>query len=206
MPAVPIDLKLHTFHSHEFESVVKAAIEFLCGTPIRRLPPKSEFDGVGVYVMYYVGNLEFYKNMAIGNRAEFIIPIYVGKAVPPGWRTARSSGTENVKSLYGRLREHANSIKHSRNLTPNDFYCRFMVLEGAEIDLIASVEAQLIRRFRPHWNTLIDGFGNHDPGSGRYNQAKSEWDVLHPGRPWAKKLKGRAPSLDSIIAKIRSKG
>ncbi len=31
-------------------------------------------------------------------------------------------------------------------------------------------------------NKIIDGFGNHDPGKGRYNQLRSRWDKLHPGR------------------------
>lgn len=70
-------------------------------------------------------------------------------------------------------------------------------------DLIVPTEAKLIRMHKPLWNTLIDGFGNHDPGSGRYNQAKSEWDVLHPGRPWAERLAGGLVSLDDIIAKVR---
>jgi hypothetical protein len=53
------------------------------------------------------------------------------------------------------------------------------------------------------WNSYIDGFGNHDPGKGRYNQAKSEWDVLHKGRKWADKLQGQAPLMESILEKIQ---
>jgi hypothetical protein len=77
-----------------------------------------------------------------------------------------------------------------------------MILQGAEIDLVAAIEAELIRNYRPLWNTTVDGFGNHDPGSGRYNQAKSEWDALHPGRSWAEKLTGKPPKLKDIISKI----
>lgn len=43
-----------------------------------------------------------------------------------------------------------------------------------ESDLVVPVEAELIRKYRPLWNTIIDGFGNHLAGSGRYNQARSE--------------------------------
>ena len=71
-----------------------------------------------------------------------------------------------------------------------------------EIDLISSVEAQLIRTYTPLWNTIVDGFGNHDPGRGRYNQSRSEWEILHPGRPWADRLAGPATSLEEIIDKI----
>jgi hypothetical protein len=42
---------------------------------------------------------------------------------------------------------------------------------------------------------------NHDPGSGRYNQQISPWDILHPGRAWAKKLKpGR--SAEEILKEV----
>jgi hypothetical protein len=52
----------------------------------------------------------------------------------------------------------------------------------------------LIDLFNPVWNKLIDGFGNHDPGSGRYLQKRAPWDELHPGRAWAEKLRpGRPP-------------
>ncbi|MBN1176697.1 MAG: Eco29kI family restriction endonuclease [Dehalococcoidales bacterium] len=67
---------------------------------------------------------------------------------------------------------------------------------------VAPVEAELIRKYEPVWNTIIDGFGNHDPGSGRYNQAPSEWDVIHPGRLWASRLTGKPPALQDIIAKL----
>jgi hypothetical protein len=77
-----------------------------------------------------------------------------------------------------------------------------MVLNDLEGDLVVPVEAELIRRFQPLWNATIDGFGNHDPGAGRYNQANSDWDVIHPGRPWAKKLKGTPTILEDVIAKV----
>lgn len=78
-----------------------------------------------------------------------------------------------------------------------------MILQDAEADLITAVEAQLIRRYTPLWNTIVDGFGNHDPGKGRYDQAPSEWDVLHPGRPWVRRLRGRPPDIETILTKIR---
>ena len=76
-----------------------------------------------------------------------------------------------------------------------------MILEYSASQLISTVETALIRYYKPIWNTKIDGFGNHDPGSGRYNQAKSEWDILHPGRVWADKCLG----VSSPIAKVEEK-
>jgi hypothetical protein len=78
-----------------------------------------------------------------------------------------------------------------------------MILRDYESNLISTVEAELIRRYRPLWNTVVDGFGNHDPGSGRYNQAPSEWDILHPGRFWATRLTGTPPAMKIIIESIR---
>lgn len=54
------------------------------------------------------------------------------------------------------------------------------------------------------WNSSLDGFGNHDPGSGRYGQAKSDWDVIHEGRNWEEKCKGNHRSLDVIIENIKN--
>ena len=70
--------------------------------------------------------------------------------------------------------------------------------------MIGTVEASLIRLYMPIWNCCIDGFGNHDPGSGRYNQAMSDWDILHPGRPWAKRLRGEHPTQIEISEKALS--
>ncbi len=77
-----------------------------------------------------------------------------------------------------------------------------MILSDAEADLVVLVEAELIRRYQPLWNAVVDGFGNHDPGSGRYEQSPSEWDVLHPGRPWVHKLLGRAPEREMVMRKV----
>lgn len=195
------DYRLHVFRSPEFYGVVDNAIKFLLQTPKHPLPPLEPFIGSGVYALYYVGNYALYAKIATMNRTGYIQPIYVGKAVPPGWRAARTKGSE-TPDIYRRLREHAKSLQQV-GLGTDDFYCQFIILSGTEGDLVVPVEAELIRRFRPLWNTVVDGFGNHDPGKGRYNQARSEWDVLHPGRPWAKRLTGASPRLDDIVAKVR---
>ncbi len=160
--------------------------------------------GCGVYALYYHGNFDLYAPMVTHNGKESLVPIYVGKAVAPGWRTARTNVSATA-DLTRRLREHARSIAQTDNLAVEHFTCRFMILEGIEGDLVVPVEAEMIRRHQPLWNSVIDGFGNHDPGSGRYNQAKSEWDVLHPGRIWAERLLGQSPNLDTITRKVRTR-
>ncbi|MBI4849930.1 MAG: Eco29kI family restriction endonuclease [Nitrospirae bacterium] len=192
----------HIFKSPKVHAVINEAIAFLNQTPIYQLPSPESFIGTGVYCLYYLGKYDIYKKIADANMTECNHPIYVGKAVPKGWRTART-GSEEDATLAQRLREHSRSIKQGSGLDVNDFKCRFMILNGEESSMITIVEAALIRKYRPLWNTIVDGFGNHDPGSGRYDQAKSEWDILHPGRSWAEKLKGKSPNLEGIKIKIK---
>ena len=197
-----VNTELHTFRSHKFRSVVEEAIQFFEGTPVHPLPPSSQFTGCGVYALYYLSDYELYTRIAQLNQDTCVLPIYVGKAVPPGWRAARTTSTER-KSLYSRLREHTRNIQQAKNLEIGGFCCRFIILQEAEADLIVPVEAVLIRKYRPLWNSVVDGFGNHDPGRGRYNQARSEWDVLYPGRPWADRLRGKPPGLEETIKKVQ---
>jgi hypothetical protein len=196
------DYDRHVFHSPQFKGVVDEAISFFAKTPVHKLPPRDDFPGNGVYALYYTGDYELYTKVSASNKVTATQPIYVGKAVPPGWRTARSTDS-TAPVLYHRLQEHTRSIEQAENLRTDDFLCRFMILEGVESDLVIPVEAELIRRRKPLWNCVVDGFGNHDPGKGRYNQAKSEWDVLHPGRLWAQRLTGPAPRLEEIVERLR---
>ena len=195
----------HLYQSNAFEEIIKDTIRFFNGTPVLELPPETRFEGTGVYAIYYIGQNSLYQSLVMRNRIDFSVPIYVGKAVPRGWRQARTENQSAKKSyeLVSRLREHSRSIQQSENLEDNAFYCRFMILENAESNLIGTVEAALIRLYKPIWNTVLDGFGNHDPGKGRYNQAKSEWDVIHPGRSWADKCQGLASSPELIREKIQ---
>ena len=64
-------------------------------------------------------------------------------------------------------------------------------------------ESLLIERTKPLWNIVIDGFGNHDPGSGRYNQQMSAWDTIHPGRNWARKLQ-KGKTKEEIVGLINN--
>ncbi|MFH7468019.1 Eco29kI family restriction endonuclease, partial [Pseudomonas syringae group genomosp. 7] len=68
---------------------------------------------------------------------------------------------------------------------------RFLVVDDIWIPL---GESLIISRFTPVWNSLIDGFGNHNPGKGRHAGMRTRWDVLHPGRVWAERLSDRPES------------
>jgi len=160
---------------------------------LKSLPP---FYGAGIYAIYYKGDHPLYKSISEKNKTDFIQPIYAGKAVPEGGRKG-GLGLDVPKGeyLYKRLNEHKKSIEMAENLNIDDFYCRFLVVDDIWIPL---GESLLIEKTKPLWNVVVDGFGNHDPGSGRYNQQISPWDTIHPGRNWAKKLQKGKPEEDIL--------
>jgi hypothetical protein len=169
------------------QSVAKALLE----RPTLSLPKLRPFDGAGIYALYYVGEFPAYQPIALANSTEFKQPIYVGKAVPAGARKGGFGlGANPGRVLFRRLNEHAESIHSTKNLSLDEFHCRYLVTDDIWIPL---AEAMLIDLSSPVWNRLVDGFGNHDPGKGRYQQQRAPWDTLHPGRPWADRLQpGRA--------------
>lgn len=193
----------YTFKSPQLRDVLGGAVDFFLSRPFSVLPPDFRFNGPGVYGLYYFGNLELYEKISELNNNGAYLPIYIGKAVPPGWRTARVMSTEE-QVLHRRLREHAKSINQCSNLATTDFRCKFVVLNDIESGLIVPLEAELIRKYTPLWNSFVDGFGNHDPGSGRYGQAKSEWDIIHPGRIWVNRLTGPSPVQGNVHSKIKA--
>lgn len=206
MKSKKFDRSEHVYKNDAFAELVKDAVRFFNGTPVHSLPPPESFLGTGVYAIYYTGKNPIYKKYAELNRLAYSYPIYVGKAVPKGWRQARVSDRQDSQSreLYSRLREHSRSIGITQELKLEDFSCRFVIFEEASSDMIGSIEAALIKLNRPLWNTAVDGFGNHDPGSGRYEQAKSDWDVIHPGRSWAEKCTGVHAGEADILANIKA--
>jgi hypothetical protein len=199
------DRSEHVYRNDAFAELVKDAVRFFNGTPVHTLPPPESFLGTGVYALYYTGSNPLYKRYAELNRLSYSHPIYVGKAVPKGWRQGRLSDNALNQSheLIGRLREHGRSITRGAELSLEDFMCRFVIFEEEGSDMISTIEAALIKLNKPLWNTAVDGFGNHDPGSGRYEQAKSDWDIIHEGRAWENKCKGKHAEKNTIIYNIR---
>lgn len=168
---------------------------------VEPLRPLDSFIAAGIYAIYYVGDFPAYRPIGAANRnGRFKTPIYVGKAVPAGARKGGYGlGSSPGTVLYRRLIEHAESVEQAENLGAEDFYCRYLAVDDIWIPL---GESLLIEMLSPVWNVLIDGFGNHDPGKGRYNQQRSAWDVLHPGRPWAKKLQPNKRSAQEILESV----
>lgn len=183
---------------HLGESVAEA----LLSTLPQSLHP-DPFIGAGVYALYYTGPFSAYRQLSeVNQHDQFRCPIYVGKAVPAG---ARKGGlgmeVEHGQALYKRLAEHAESINATNNLLLDDFRCQFLIVDDVWIPL---AESMLIERFRPVWNIILDGFGNHDPGKGRYNGMMPQWDCLHPGRAWATRLQPCSQNSDQLVEKVNS--
>lgn len=177
-------------------SVAEAMLE----QPAQPLGALRPFIGVGIYAIYYTGPFPPYAPLAERNcEGRFSAPLYVGKAVPAGARKGGGIGEIRSRALYNRLGEHAESIAAVSNLSLDDFFCRFLVVDDIWIPL---GESLLITKFAPLWNAVIDGFGNHDPGKGRYNGLRPKWDVLHPGRSWADKCAIRPEPQEQIAREV----
>lgn len=198
------DREKHVYRNDAFSEILKDAVRFFHGTPVFNLPPPESFLGSGVYALYYIGRSGLYSKFGeIINRTSYNVPIYVGKAVPPGWRQSRSLQGESLsRTLFSRLTQHAKSIADVKNLKGEDFACRFMIFEGISQNMVAAVEAAIISEKTPLWNSVIDGFGNHDPGAKRITGRISSWDALHQGRSWTSRLSGEMPDVRDLKRRI----
>ena len=180
-----------------YENLAGSVVEALLKNNPGPLPPLTPFGGCGVYAIYYKGKLPFYAQIS---SEKCLRPIYVGEAVPSGSRKGSREGEFVAgKVLYRRLADHAKSINLAENLRLEDFLCRYLVVERVWISL---AERFLINHFHPVWNTVVDGFGNHPVGKNRNAGQRPQWDILHPGRPWAKILKATV-NEEEIIARIK---
>lgn len=187
-----------TYNPLDYENLGHSVVDAVLARLVVPLIDLTPFDGAGIYAIYYTGPFPAYATLADRNQQErFEAPIYVGKAVPSGARKGggRGQGARN-QALFRRLAEHAGSIAQAVNLELEDFYCRYLIVDDIWIPL---GESLIIERFQPIWNVVVDGFGNHDPGSGRYSGQRPMWDVLHPGRPWAERLRENRRSEEDIL-------
>jgi hypothetical protein len=190
------------FNPLEKRHLAESIAEKVLARDALRFPLKA-FNGAGVYAIYYVGPFDLYKPVSNLNQGDlFGKPIYVGSAVPSGSRKGGFGlGAAPGKKLHARLSQHAKSIDQAENLTLNDFYCKYLAVDDIWIPL---AESMLIEIFRPLWNTVLDGFGNHPVGGRREAQYRSDWDILHPGRIWAARLPQGPHTVREIRSRIRA--
>ena len=124
----PFDRAEHVYRNDAFAELVKDAVRFFNGTPVLTLPPPVSFHGRGVYAIYYIGSNPLYVRYAELNRTAYEFPIYVGKAVPKGWRQSRTSDdAENhihqTSTVFPGRHDHVQDDRH-RQREPaalNDF-------------------------------------------------------------------------------------
>lgn len=185
------------FNPLDKQNLGASVAEALLSKDAHSLNELTAFPGAGIYAIYYIGDHPAYTQLADLNRdGKFKLPIYVGKAVPAGARMGLTNPERVGNVLFRRLKEHADSLRLVQNLAIEDFYCRFLVVDDIWIPL---GESLVISRFKPIWNSSIDGFGNHDPGKHRYTGLRPRWDFMHPGRGWAANLRERDETQEELI-------
>lgn len=153
---------------------------------------KRPFYGAGIYAIYYKGDYPLYAPIR-GTET----PVYVGKADPS--RTGENNPKGQGTTLHGRLVEHMKNIRLAKeSIDIADFECRYLVVASG---WQAAAESALIKLFNPIWNKetkILLGFGKHGDDHETRGHARSPWDTLHPGRPWAAKQKTDQKSLEEI--------
>lgn len=196
-----------TFNPLDYGAISDSLADFLMKSPLVHFSDVEPFYGGGVYALFYTGSFPAYHRLAEQNSKEpGSWPIYIGKSSPStrkGIDDLRDADAPEAGSgLFKRVcNNHFKSIDNAVNLTTDDFQIRMVVLSSIWVPL---AESAMISRYSPLWNSIVDGFGNHDPGSGRAGTKLSVWDRLHPGRPWADKYRKPedAASVPQITEKI----
>lgn len=189
------NIELETYNPVDKKNLAEGIVRRIGLHPAHEMPPQTRFNGAGVYLLYYVGDLKTYTDIAKRNaKDKFECPIYVGKADPKGTRKGSQLEPTPGAALYDRLRTHSERIRATQNLSVKDFYYRIVVLDHVWIRL---GEAGLIDHYRPLWNALLDGFGSKIPGKYRQSQQRSAWDTMHPGIGWPELLsEGKHKKVD----------
>ena len=190
----------HLFNPLDKRNLGKSVVDALLTSVEKPLASVENFIGAGVYAIYYRGDFSHYAPLTALNKAAGKFPIYIGKAIPKGGRkgTALDASLDSI-ALSKRLQEHAASIMSASSLAIKDFTYRSLIVDDIWITL---GEAFVIQQFQPLWNQVVEGFGNHDPGSGRYSGKRPLWDELHPGRSWATRCQPSKVTIAELLIKV----
>lgn len=183
-PFVPFKREDHIYSNPAFAEFLKDAVRAFNGSPVAPMPPPS-FTGSGVYALYCTAAKGPYAKFGKEiNRLEYKVPIYVGKAVPPGWRQSRQldGSADTSTSLYSRLCQHSRSIEQGKGLSLSDFACRFMPLSVCEATLTTKISDFMITFYKPLWNTIVRGFSRCRFTDSAKQEFHSDWEVIHNGK------------------------
>lgn len=188
------------FDPYSYDAIRNSIRTELERQPLMPLSEAGRATGAGIYAIYYRGEKALYSAISTRGACD-APPIYAGKTTPAGGRVGALPDDAAVgdRSLARRLREHAASIRAARGLEIAEFGVRYLVMWHHQIAL---GEDSLIRHYRPVWNCVLSGFGNHDPGKGRLRQECSDWDRLHPGRPFASGLPTGGPTAADLQERV----
>jgi hypothetical protein len=150
---------------------------------LESLPMKKFGDGAlvhrsGIYALYYLD-----PEHPVYARTDPMTPVYVGQAT--------SHLGSRVASLMQSIKQTALHVES----------CRVRVLPVDDC-FISCAERLLLEHFKPLWNCVLTGIGNHAPGKGRTAQVRSDWDTLHPGRPWALVLPPSPHTTEQLLANV----
>jgi len=198
--------KPRTYNPLDYDSISESMADALMAASVVPLQDVTKFYGNGVYALFYTGDYPAYKHLAEQNRREpGSLPIYIGKSAPSNRKgdidTKLVDTPDAGTALFDRSQTHKKSIQAATNLEVSDFQIRLLVCSYMWVPM---VETALIARFTPVWNSLLDGFGNHDPGGNRVGGKMSKWDTLHPGRDWVARRKLTPTISTSELQKIVS--
>lgn len=190
--------KLDPYNPLDLEALGHSLLRHMEQQPLLPLQEVGKFEGSGVYALYYCGAGDPYGAIGRFNRSTACrLPIYVGRAKDPGSRTGFDPlETVSAPLLWSRVNEHRKSIESTADLDSAEFKVRVLVVMPIWIPL---AETMAIRQYRPLWNSRLQGFGIHAPGSGRSGQKRSPWDELHPGRGFAAGLKRNVSTTRTIL-------
>lgn len=109
--------KVIPFNPLDKKNLGASVAEALLTKEVHPLGALPAFEGAGIYAIYYTGDFAPYGQVARLNRdGRFMLPLYVGKAVPPGARMGANLEVPAGKVLSRRLKEHADSIRAAENL------------------------------------------------------------------------------------------
>lgn len=187
----------------DLEALGDSLLRQLERRPLDDLASVERFPGSGIYALYYRGFDEPYDLLGEFNRDHGCrVPIYIGRAKDTGGRRGLNPFEPVTASLlWERVNHHKGSIAATSNLNIADFAVRTLVVMPIWIPL---AEAMAIRRYKPLWNSHLQGFGIHAPGVGRAAQKRSQWDELHPGRAFAATLKQNSSTTrQALLEQVR---
>lgn len=163
----------HGYKNDAFAELVKDAILFFNGPPVHRLPPPESLLGTGVYAIYYTGKNPVYKKYAELN------PLSYGTQYRSATQCQRAGdkyGFPTISSVNPK-----NCLAACGNTAEQRYRSRYGA-SGLQLPVCYFWGCQLRREQRHRGRadqieyTILeycrDGFGNHDPGSVRYEQVK----------------------------------